>query len=222
VNESISYHQKQSRRSLSAVHGIRSLVAERDELLDEVNSLRALLKPGGMGARIAQPLNDHVLELLQHEQEFVDSLNNATSRQHSSESPDQIRTDSDNPGNMMMPHAEYPQDTGISFEDEHGGAGVLSDIPGDYQFWEDLDTILPMSIDLREYPINDVVAPDLQGPSLEIPQPSTVQHLHRATSDEMFLLDENGNRHLHPLGVNFQSDILRFMTNNKSLSTEDT
>jgi hypothetical protein len=199
VNESIAYHHVQSRRCLAAVHGIRSILAEREELLREVNTLRALLKPGQMTVRAAQPLNDQVLDLIEHEQEFIDSLNKEKTRQQSSESPDQIRTDSDNSANIIVPHVEYSRDAAIQFEDVNSGPVVLSNIQADYELWKDLDTVLPMSIDLRggEYPVNDMVATDLQMPTLDIPEPSTIQHMHCAVPDEMFLLNGSGNPNLH-------------------------
>ncbi|KAF7593231.1 hypothetical protein BBP40_011772 [Aspergillus hancockii] len=114
VDESISYHRTQNRRCLDAIQGLRALIAERDELLNEVNALRTLIEPGDINLKVARPMSSQVTGFLQHELEFADSLKRTTdTRETSTESPGQTRTDSDNPGSsgaaprplMDMSHA---------------------------------------------------------------------------------------------------------------------
>ncbi|KAJ5736960.1 uncharacterized protein N7483_002085 [Penicillium malachiteum] len=64
VDASIAHHKTQQTKCDQAASTIRKLLAERDELLKEVNSLRALYRPGTSIPRQAVPVDLGVLELL--------------------------------------------------------------------------------------------------------------------------------------------------------------
>jgi hypothetical protein len=47
------------------------LLAERDELLNEVNALRTIIALGNVNIQVTRPLISPVMDFMQHEQEFV-------------------------------------------------------------------------------------------------------------------------------------------------------
>ncbi|KAJ5993312.1 hypothetical protein N7451_009036 [Penicillium sp. IBT 35674x] len=64
VDASISHHKTQQARCDQATSAVKALLAERDDLLKEVNSLRSLCQPGTSVPRQARPIDPAVLELL--------------------------------------------------------------------------------------------------------------------------------------------------------------
>ncbi|KAJ5257047.1 hypothetical protein N7478_013151 [Penicillium angulare] len=82
VDESISHHKAQQARCDQAVTAIQALMAERDELLREVNNLRTLYQPDASVPRQAQPVDPAVLEVMAestrsneaHETQNIDDL----------------------------------------------------------------------------------------------------------------------------------------------------
>jgi hypothetical protein len=64
VDASIAQHKAQQAKNLRASHAIRSLISEREDLLREVNTLRALCQPGACVSRQGQPIDPVVLKML--------------------------------------------------------------------------------------------------------------------------------------------------------------
>lgn len=64
MDASIAQHQAQQESSNKAVEAIEALLNERDDLLKEVNNLRALCQPGVSIPRMARPVSPAVQELL--------------------------------------------------------------------------------------------------------------------------------------------------------------
>jgi len=64
VDASISHHKAQQARCDQATGAVKALLAERDDLLKEVNGLRSLCQPGTSVPRQARPIDPAVLELL--------------------------------------------------------------------------------------------------------------------------------------------------------------
>ena len=64
MDASISYHRAQQTRCEKATSTIQALLAERDDLIREVNSLRSLYSPGASVPRQALPIDPAVLGLL--------------------------------------------------------------------------------------------------------------------------------------------------------------
>ncbi|KAJ5650299.1 uncharacterized protein N7484_004022 [Penicillium longicatenatum] len=69
VDASISHHKTQQARCDQATSAIKALIAERDDLLKEVNSLRSLCQPGTSVPRQARPIDPAVLDLLRESDE---------------------------------------------------------------------------------------------------------------------------------------------------------
>ncbi|KAJ5611013.1 hypothetical protein N7510_007732 [Penicillium lagena] len=66
IDASISYHKTQQSRCSRATETINALIAERNDLLQEVNALRALYRSGACEPRQARPLNPTVQDMLAH------------------------------------------------------------------------------------------------------------------------------------------------------------
>lgn len=64
VEASIAQHKAQQTRNLQVAHAIQALMVEREDLLREVNSLRATCQPGPCVPRQAQPIDPVVLAML--------------------------------------------------------------------------------------------------------------------------------------------------------------
>lgn len=64
VDASIAQHKAQQSRNIQAVHAIQELMSEREDLLREVNSLRAICQPGACVSRQAQPIDPAVVKML--------------------------------------------------------------------------------------------------------------------------------------------------------------
>ncbi|KAJ5525164.1 hypothetical protein N7494_011814 [Penicillium frequentans] len=64
VDASISHHKAQQRRCDQATSAVKALLAERDDLLKEINGLRSLCQPGTSVPRQARPIDPAVLEIL--------------------------------------------------------------------------------------------------------------------------------------------------------------
>ncbi|KAJ5165998.1 hypothetical protein N7492_006294 [Penicillium capsulatum] len=64
VEASVSYHKSQQARNDQATGVIRELMAERDELLQELNALRSLCEPTTATMRQARPIDPAVLAML--------------------------------------------------------------------------------------------------------------------------------------------------------------
>lgn len=64
MDASIAHHQEQAASSRRAAEAIESLIAERDDLLKEVNHLRSFCQPGNSVPRQARPLSPGVRDLL--------------------------------------------------------------------------------------------------------------------------------------------------------------
>lgn len=64
VDASISYHRAQQARCQKATSTIQALLAERDDLIREVNSLRSLYSPGASVPRQALPIDSALLDFL--------------------------------------------------------------------------------------------------------------------------------------------------------------
>lgn len=64
VDASIAQHKAQQARIAQTTHAIQSLMAEREALLREVNSIRAMCQPGACVPRQAQPIDPAVLDML--------------------------------------------------------------------------------------------------------------------------------------------------------------
>lgn len=64
MDASISHHKAQQARCDQATSAVKALLAERDDLLKEVNGLRSLCQPGTSVPRQARPIDPAVLELL--------------------------------------------------------------------------------------------------------------------------------------------------------------
>lgn len=71
VDESISHHKAQNARYLQATRTIHALMAERDDLLREVNGLRVLCKPDACVPRQVQPIDPAVREMLADSDELA-------------------------------------------------------------------------------------------------------------------------------------------------------
>lgn len=71
VDASISHHKAQNARYLQATRTIHALMAERDDLLREVNGLRVLCQPGACVPRQVQPIGPAVLEVLADSDELA-------------------------------------------------------------------------------------------------------------------------------------------------------
>ncbi|KAJ6096076.1 hypothetical protein N7486_006822 [Penicillium sp. IBT 16267x] len=67
VDASISHHKTQQARCEQATSAVKALLAERDDLLKEVNDLRSLCQPGASVPRQARPIDPAVLELLRED-----------------------------------------------------------------------------------------------------------------------------------------------------------
>ncbi|QKX58227.1 uncharacterized protein TRUGW13939_05348 [Talaromyces rugulosus] len=149
VNESIAYHRAQDKQCLAGIRGIQALLAERDELLEEVNSLRVLLQPGAItttsAGRVARPLADEVVEFVRREAEINRINSEAMIRQSrqdscSTTSPDQnnYSPDGDTTRNRAMEiHQQHHQQSHLDML--AGGPDLLGDVPEDFDFWEDID-----------------------------------------------------------------------------------
>jgi hypothetical protein len=149
VSESIAYHRAQDKQCLAGIRGIQALLAERDELLEEVNSLRVLLQPGAItstttAGRAARPLADEVVEFVRREGE-INRINSEAMRRQSRQdscsttSPDQINysPDGDMTGNRAMEIQQQHQQGHLDML--AGGPDLLGDVPEDFDFWEDID-----------------------------------------------------------------------------------
>jgi hypothetical protein len=64
VDASIAYHHTQQTRCLRVNQALQSMMTERDDLLREVNGLRALCQPGTCVPRQARPVDPTVLGML--------------------------------------------------------------------------------------------------------------------------------------------------------------
>lgn len=64
MDASISHHKAQQARCDQATSAVKALLAERDDLLREVNGLRSLCQPGTSVPRQARPIDPAVLEFL--------------------------------------------------------------------------------------------------------------------------------------------------------------
>ena len=64
VDASVSYHKVQQAKQDQATSAIRALMAERDDLLRELNALRSLCEPTTAVPRQARPIEPAVLEML--------------------------------------------------------------------------------------------------------------------------------------------------------------
>ncbi|KAJ5117414.1 hypothetical protein N7448_011046 [Penicillium atrosanguineum] len=71
VDASIAQHKAQQARIAQATRAIQSLIAEREALLREVNSIRAMYQPGTRVPRQAQPIDPAVLDMLQGRNELA-------------------------------------------------------------------------------------------------------------------------------------------------------
>ncbi|OGE55801.1 hypothetical protein PENARI_c004G04271 [Penicillium arizonense] len=74
VDASITYHRAQQARYLQVTQALQSLMTERDDLLREVNGLRALCHPGTCIPRQARPVDPAVLGMLGSKLLVVDPL----------------------------------------------------------------------------------------------------------------------------------------------------
>lgn len=124
---------------------MQALLAERDELLEEVNSLRALLQPGAATGRVARPLADEAVEFMRRGAEInrmhKDGMTGMRARQDSSAttSPDQnFSPDGDVTRNNAM-EIQQLQDQQGHLDMLAGGPDLLGDVPEDFDFWEDID-----------------------------------------------------------------------------------
>ncbi|CRG84234.1 hypothetical protein PISL3812_01547 [Talaromyces islandicus] len=146
VNESIAYHRTQDRHCLAGIRGIQALITERDELLEEVNSLRALLQPGATAGRVARPLADDVVEFMSLEAE-INKMNKdgmATLRSSRQDSSSTTSPDQGPDGDSARNNAMEIQHQQLCDQQEHldmlaGGPDLLGDVPQDFDFWEDID-----------------------------------------------------------------------------------
>ncbi|KAJ5670350.1 uncharacterized protein N7477_005713 [Penicillium maclennaniae] len=64
VDASIAQHKAQQSRIIQAVLAVQELMSERDDLLLEVNRLRAICQPGTFVLRQAQPIDPAVVKML--------------------------------------------------------------------------------------------------------------------------------------------------------------
>lgn len=64
VDASIAQHKAQQAKITQATYAIQSLMAEREALLREVNSIRAICQPGACVPRQAEPIDPAVLDML--------------------------------------------------------------------------------------------------------------------------------------------------------------
>lgn len=71
VDASISHHKAQDAKCLQASQAIQALLAEREDLLREVNALRALCQPGACIPRQARPIDPGMLETLASPKELA-------------------------------------------------------------------------------------------------------------------------------------------------------
>ncbi|KAH7055758.1 hypothetical protein B0J12DRAFT_429662 [Macrophomina phaseolina] len=76
VNESIAHHKKQRAERLAAAREIRCFLAEREDLLAEVNSWRTRFGPIGAELRQGQPLSENARDLLKVEDEVFGKFPN--------------------------------------------------------------------------------------------------------------------------------------------------
>ncbi|KAE8150828.1 hypothetical protein BDV25DRAFT_139424 [Aspergillus avenaceus] len=188
VEESISYHRVQDQRCLYAVDGIRALLAERDELLGEVNALRTLFKPDEIDVRVAKPIDDHVLDLLRHERELVQNGIRASKGAEPSESSDRERTYGNNPeSSSALPQRQICGRTSnmVEFTGQGlpGDLDPLAQLQGDDELWEDLGPLpaLPVELQGAEFLSHDLDCGSDLIPSLNaILQPPQQRPLHTA------------------------------------------
>ncbi|KAJ5298543.1 uncharacterized protein N7443_006663 [Penicillium atrosanguineum] len=71
VDASIAQHKAQQTKNLQAVHTIQKLMSEREDLLRETNSLRAICQPGTRVSRQAQPIDPAVVKMLADHNELA-------------------------------------------------------------------------------------------------------------------------------------------------------
>lgn len=71
VDASIAQHKAQQAKNLRATHAIRSLISEREDLLREVNTLRAMCQPGACVSRQGRPIDPVVLKMLPDRNELA-------------------------------------------------------------------------------------------------------------------------------------------------------
>ncbi|KAJ5083591.1 hypothetical protein N7456_013018 [Penicillium angulare] len=84
VDESISHHKAQQARCDQAITTIQALMAERDDLLREVNSLRTLYQSDASVPRQARPVDPAVLEIM--------AESTRSNEAHESQNDDELRS----------------------------------------------------------------------------------------------------------------------------------
>lgn len=151
VNESIAYHRTQNKQCLAGIRGIQALLAERNELLEEVNSLRVLLQPGAPTTtteRVARPLADDVVEFMRREAEINRMNNNDANIRQSRQDSSSTTSPDQNNNNHRSPDGDMTGNSGMEIRQQHqqehldmlaGGPDLLGDVPEDFDFWEDID-----------------------------------------------------------------------------------
>lgn len=169
VQESIHYHRVQNRRCRAAVTGILSLMEERDDLLKELNALRALVNPGAE-TRSARPIHGEVLELLKHENEFTDH-HTATTTVSQEPSEDSSHADTDTGGSKNSPAmkvTEGPRTTDMPPVMVGNDSVFVDSLPVSFGPWSGPDTVQSLPSDLS--------APNYNGDAVSInQQPSGTQ-----------------------------------------------
>ncbi|KAJ5347685.1 hypothetical protein MYU51_009633 [Penicillium brevicompactum] len=90
LDASIAYHQAQHAKCVRISQAFESMVAERDDLLQEINVLRALCHPGTYAPRQARPIDSAVLGMLAEDKlSTADPTNEHESIQSPTEAPSQ-------------------------------------------------------------------------------------------------------------------------------------
>ncbi|KAL1962107.1 hypothetical protein VTN77DRAFT_574 [Rasamsonia byssochlamydoides] len=208
VDESIVYHKTQNKRCLAAVRGIRALLAERDELLAEVNSLRAFVELATFEVRVARGVDDDVLELLRLEGEFVARSTDNQAGEPSSGPSDSLQDNESSGETNIASSLDLQQSTEISAESEENTAGsYLCDIQGDFGLVDDLASVQPVDMNLNTggYPTNTILTGSQPMSSLLPQQPSSAEDLPTGTANEFCILDDP-MIHLHYSSLPEQSD----------------
>lgn len=159
--------------------GIRSLMEERDELLKELNALRALVGPP-TEVRSVRPIDKEVLKLLKHENEFTD-YHTTTTTAFQAPSEDSCHADTDTGGSSKDSPTTKVSD-GTQATDmppaSVGNESVFVDgLPVTFGSWGGLDNVQPLPSGLS--------APNYSGDAVSINQqtPDTQQILPMPPND---------------------------------------